>query len=91
MSKNQLVKKIEQFHERELFMEEAKEKADNLRDELKQELLLRNTEELTAGQYIVRWPSVLAQRFDYTSFKKVMPDIYQVYFKQAASRRFAIA
>ena len=44
-----------------------------------------------AGQYIVRWTSVLTQRFDTTAFKKVMPDVYKEYTKQVSSRRFSIA
>ena len=47
-------------------------------------------EELIAGQYIIRWTSVLSQRFDSTSFKKVLPDLYNAYTKQVASRRFTI-
>ena len=47
--------------------------------------------ELEAGQYIVRWTSVLSQRFDSTAFKKVMPDVYKDFIKQTASRRFSIA
>ena len=31
-----------------------------------------DTEELTAGQYIIRWNSILIQRFDATAFKKTM-------------------
>ena len=46
--------------------------------------------ELEAGQYIVRWTSVLSQRFDSTAFKKVMPDVYKSFIKQTASRRFSI-
>ena len=65
--------------------------ADILRDEIKQEMVNRNTEEMTVGQYIVRWTSVLSQRFDATAFKKVMPEIYKAYTKQVASRRFTIA
>ena len=91
MSANQIVEKIEKLHEWERIMEEAKAEADVLRDELKQEMLIRNTEELTVGQYIIRWTSVLTQRFDATAFKKVMPDIYKVYLKQVSSRRFTIA
>ena len=67
------------------------QQVDALRDEIKQEMVSRNTEELTVGQYIVRWTSVLTQRFDSTAFKKVMPDIYKAYTKQVASRRFTIA
>lgn len=91
MSTNQITRKIEALLEWEKIMEEAKAEADALRDELKQEMMIRNTEELTVGQYIIRWTSVLSQRFDATAFKKVMPDIYKVYTKQIASRRFTIA
>lgn len=91
MSTNQIVSKIEALLDWEKIMEEAKAEADALRDEIKQEMVNRNTEELTVGQYIIRWTSVLTQRFDSTAFKKVMPDIYKAYTKQVASRRFTIA
>ena len=91
MSTNQITRKIEALLEWEKIMEEAKSEADTLRDELKQEMLIRNTEKLTVGQYIIRWTSVLTQRFDATAFKKVMPDIYKAYLKQISSRRFTIA
>ena len=91
MSTNQIAKKIETLLEWEELMEEAKAEADALRDEIKQEMMIRNTEELTVGQYIIRWTSVLSQRFDATAFKKVMPDIYKTYLKQVSSRRFTIA
>lgn len=91
MSTNQIMKKIESLLEWEKIMEEAQAEADILRDEIKQEMMIRTTEELTVGQYIVRWTSVLSQRFDATAFKKVMPDIYKAYLKQVSSRRFTIA
>ena len=76
MSTNQIMSKVEALLDWEKIMEEAKAEADALRDEIKQEMVSRNTEELTVGQYIIRWTSVLTQRFDSTAFKKVMPDIY---------------
>ena len=91
MLTNQITKKIEALLEWEQIMEEAKAEAEALRDEIKQEMVSRNTEELTVGQYIVRWTSVLSQRFDSTAFKKVMPELYKAYTKQVASRRFSIA
>ena len=54
-------------------------------------MLNRDTEELTAGQYIVRYTTVLSNRFDSTAFKKVMPDVYKAYTKQTSSRRFSIS
>ena len=91
MSTIEITAKIEALKDLESLIEEAKAEAEALRDEIKTEMLNRNTEELEAGQYIVRWTSVLTQRFDTTAFKKVMPDVYKEYTKQISSRRFSIA
>ena len=91
MSTIEITSKIEALKDLESLIEEAKAEAETLRDEIKAEMLNRNTEEMEAGQYIVRWTSVLTQRFDTTAFKKVMPDIYKAYTKQISSRRFTIA
>ena len=91
MSTIEITSKIEALKELEALIDEAKAEAESLRDEIKQEMLNRDTEELEAGQYIVRWTSVLSQRFDTTAFKKVMPDVYKAYTKQVSSKRFSIA
>lgn len=91
MSTNDLVIKVEQLKELENLLEEVKVEAEAIRDEIKQEMMARDTEELEAGQYIVRWTSILSNRFDTTAFKKVMPDVYKAYTKQISSRRFSIS
>ena len=91
MSANEMTTKIEALRDLEELIEEAKVEAEALRDEIKAEMVNRNAEEMEAGQYIVRWTSVLSQRFDSTAFKKVMPDVYKDFIKQTASRRFSIA
>ena len=83
--------KIEELKELEALMEEVKAEAEAIRDEIKQQMLAQDTEELEAGKYIVRWTSVLSNRFDTTAFKKVMPELYKAYTKQVSSRRFSIA
>lgn len=91
MSTNDLVMKVEKLKELEKLLEEVKTEAESVRDEIKQEMLTQDTEELEAGQYIIRWTSVLTNRFDTTAFKKVLPDVYKAYTKQITSRRFTIA
>ena len=91
MSRNELVAKIEALNEWEAVIEEAKAEAEYIRDSIKQEMMGRDTEELTAGKDIVRWTSVLSNRFDTTSFKKVYGDLYKAFTKQSASRRFTIS
>ena len=91
MSTHELTTQIESLRALEELIEEAKAEAETLRDTIKQEMLNRDTEELTAGQYIIRWTSVLSQRFDTTAFKKVMPEVYKAYTKQVSSKRFTIS
>ena len=91
MSTIEITSKIAALKELEDLIEEAKAEAETLRDEIKTEMLNRNTEEMEAGQYIVRWTSVLSQRFDTTGFKKAYGELYKDFTKQIASRRFSIA
>lgn len=91
MSQNELVAKIEILNEWEALMQEAKEQAEAIRDSIKAEMLARDTEELNAGKYIIRWTSVLSNRFDTTAFKKKYGELYKTFTKQTASRRFSIS
>ena len=91
MSKNELIAKIEALNEWEALLDEAKAEANALRDSIKAEMAERGTEELVAGNYIIRWTSVLTNRFDTTAFKKQFGDLYKSFTKQTNSRRFSIS
>lgn len=91
MSTIEIQSKVEALRELESLIEEAKTEAETIRDEIKAEMLNRNTEELNAGQYIVRWTSILSNRFDSTAFKKAMPEVYKAYTKTVSSRRFSVS
>lgn len=91
MSRNELIAKIEALTEWEAVIDEAKAEAEAIRDSIKAEMMERDTEELAAGQYIVRWTSVLSNRFDTTAFKKEHSELYKAFTKQTASRRFSIS
>ena len=90
MTRTEIISKIEALTEWETIIEEAKAEAEALRDSIKAEMLNQNTEELEAGAYIIRWTSVLTNRFDTTSFKKSHGDMYKEFTKQVSSRRFSI-
>ena len=85
-----IVSKIEQLQELEELMEEAKAEAEKIKDEIKMEMMKRNTEEMRAGRFIVRWTEVLSNRFDTTAFKKLFPDVYKEFTKVVSSRRFSV-
>ena len=70
----------------------GKAEAETVRNSIKAEMEAADTEELSAGGYIVRWTSVLSTRFDTKSFKeKFGEDVYKAFTKQVSSRRFSIS
>lgn len=91
MSQNEIVSKIEALKEWEAILEEAQSEVEALRDCIKAQMLERGTEEMQAGTYIIRWTSVLSNRFDSTAFKKEYAELYKEYTKQVSSKRFSIA
>ena len=91
MSINELEQRIEKMQEWEQFAAEAAAEAEAIKDTLKQELLERNTEELVAGKFILRWTSVTSNRFDFSAFKKVHGDLYKAFCKAVESRRFSVS
>lgn len=91
LSVKEMEMKIAKLQEWEALAEEAKAAAEALKDEIKAEMLSRDTEEMEAGRFICRWTSVLSNRFDTTSFKKEHAEMYKQYTKQTSSRRFSIA
>lgn len=91
MSTNEIVSKIDTLKEWEALAAEAAEMVESIKDEIKRHMDSIGVEELEAGTHIIRYTSVLSNRFDSSAFKKVMPDIYKAYTKQVASRRFSIS
>lgn len=94
MSRNELITKIETLQSLEALIEETKAEAEaeTVRNSIKAEMEAANTEELSAGGYIVRWTSVLTTRFDTKTFKeKCGEEVYKAFTKQVSSRRFSIS
>jgi len=91
MSKNEIVSMIETMNNYDELASKAKAKADAIRDALKEEMLRLDTEELNAGAYIVRYTSVISNRFDSTTFKRLYADLYKDFTKAVSSRRFSVS
>lgn len=91
MTKAEMVKKIESYNEWKDLMDQAKAELELIENEIKEEMIDREVEELVADQYVVRFTSVLSNRFDTTNFKKVYGELYKAFTKQVASKRFSIS
>lgn len=91
MSTNEIEKKIAELQELEAIETEARAEAEAIRDEIKALMLEQGSEELETGKHIIRWTSVLSNRFDTTTFKKEHAEMYKQYTKHTASKRFSIS
>ena len=91
MSKNEMVAMIETMNNYDELASKAKAKADAIREAIKDEMLRLNTEELAAGAYIIRYTSVISNRFDSTTFKRLYADLYKDFTKPVSSRRFSVS
>ena len=91
MSKNEMVAMIETMNNYDELAAKAKAKADAIREALKEEMVVRGVEEMEAGAYIVRFTSVISNRFDSTTFKRLYADLYRDFTKQVSSRRFSVS
>lgn len=91
MTTAEMISKVAELKEWEAVLDEAKSVVEALKDELKAEMVDRETEEVECGEYIVRFTSVISNRFDTTTFKKEHAEMYKQYTKQTQSRRFTIS
>ena len=91
MSKNEIITLIETMNNYDDLAAKAKAKADAIRETIKEEMIRQETEELVAGAYIVRFTSVISNRFDSTTFKRLYADLYKDFTKPVSSRRFSVS
>ena len=91
MSKNEMLAKLELLNEWEKIIEEAKNEAEELRNEIKAEMEERGLEEMIVGNYVIRYKTISTSRFDSTAFKKYNVELYKAFLKQVASKRFSVS
>lgn len=91
MSIKDLTEKVRQLKELEALIAESQAEAESIKDELKQELIERDTEELAVDVFKVRYKKVTSNRFDTTAFKATHKELYDQYVKKSETRRFSIA
>ena len=87
MSTKDLTAKVRSLKELEALIAEA----ESIKDELKAEMINRNTEEMTVDVFKIRYKTVKSNRFDTNAFKSTHKELYSQYIKQTETRRFTVA
>ena len=90
MSTQAIYEAVRTYKEYQRMMEELESEMDAVKDAIKAELTRQGVDELTAGEYKVRYTAVKSTRFDTTAFRKAMPDLAAQFTKAVETRRFCV-
>ena len=91
MSITELDAKVDALRELRNLEAEVKSEITAIEDELKAEMLAKNTDTLTGKNCTVSWKSIVTTRFDSAAFKLTHADLFAQYSRATTSRRFVIA
>lgn len=89
-NKAELERTIREIREMEAMQKELEAEIEAMKDTLKAALNAAHTEEMIIGTSIVRFTTVVTNRFDSTAFKRTHSDLYNQFTRQTTSRRFSI-
>lgn len=91
MGTHELDLKVQELRELRNFEAEVKSAITAIEDELKSEMLSKNTDVLKGQNCMVTWKTTITSRFDSAAFKLTHADLFRQYTKATTSRRFVIA
>jgi predicted phage-related endonuclease len=72
-------------------IKQLEEQADALKQTMIRELDARQTEEVTAGEFTIRWNLYESSRLDTAKLKAEHAELYATYSKNVTSTRFSVA
>lgn len=83
--------KVKELRELRNLEAEVRAEITAIEDDLKAEMLAKNTDVLNGQDCMVSWKTVIISRFDSAAFKLSHADLFRQYSKATTSRRFVIA
>lgn len=90
MTTNEMLAKIRELKELKTMSAELDKEITVLENEIKQEMNATNKTEVFIDVFVVRYTSVVSNRFDTSKFKTEHSELYKAYLKQTTSKRFSI-
>lgn len=91
MTERMIVNRVRKLKELEAQQKEIEEQIEALKAEIKADMQRKDFEEQKAGDYTVRFTTVISNRFDGKAFKADHSKLYDQYMRATESRRFSIA
>lgn len=91
MTINEITNKAKEIKELEAMMKAISDELETLKDQLKAELTERETEELQADIFTIRYKELHQNRLDSKTLKKELPEVFSRYTTEISVKRFTIS
>lgn len=91
MSERMIVNRVKKLKALEAQQKEIEAQIEALKDEIKADMQERGIEQQAAGDFLIRWTTIVSSHFDSKTFQKEHAAMYSRYLRQTESRRFSIA
>lgn len=91
MSEQNLKEAIRNYKELQRLAEELEQEMESVKDTIKAELTRQGVDELTAGEYKVRWMAVKSSRLDTSALRKAAPELCEKFTRSVETKRFSVA
>ena len=90
MTERMLQNRVKKLKALEAQQKELESQIEALKGEIKADMEEKGLEQQKAGDFLIRWTTVLSSRFDSKAYQREHESFYHQYLKQTASRRFSI-
>lgn len=90
MTERRIERRIQKLKDLETQIAELAKEADAIKEEIKKDMEQKGLDEIETRNFVIRWKEIVTQRLDGKALKAALPEIYNLYCKLSASRRFTI-
>jgi len=90
MTDRTLKAKVSKLQELQAEIDFLTGQAETIKDHIKEEMTARETDELKAGDAVIRWKYIRQNKFDSKAFKAAHASLYSKYTQEQETRRFTL-
>ncbi|MCP1110322.1 hypothetical protein [Ohessyouella blattaphilus] len=91
MGERAILNRVKKLKELEAQAKAIEAEMEELKAEIKRDMEAKGIEEQQAGDFVVRFKTIIGNRFDSKTFKAEHENLYRAYTKATENRRFSIA
>lgn len=91
MTLKEIENKIKEYKELQRMADELSAEMDKIKDELKAEFEIENTDTIITETFKMTYKPVTSNRVDTAALKKTMPEVAEKFTKTTTTKRFLIA